>query len=45
MLLAVSTSDNGIKILANPEGLHHVRSIENHPETRRLASASTAKVI
>ncbi|KAK1434049.1 hypothetical protein QVD17_10967 [Tagetes erecta] len=43
ILLAVSTCDNGVKILANPEGLRHVRSIENHPETQRLASTSTAK--
>ncbi|KAI3786010.1 hypothetical protein L1987_45137 [Smallanthus sonchifolius] len=43
ILLAVSTADNGVKILANPEGLRLVKSIENQPDTIRLASANAAK--
>ncbi|KAL2463066.1 Topless-related protein 4 [Forsythia ovata] len=38
LLLAVSTSDNGVKILANAEGVRLMRSIENR------ASGSVAKV-
>ncbi|XP_022003682.1 topless-related protein 4 [Helianthus annuus] len=43
ILLAVTTIDNGVKILANPEGQRLVKSSENHPEALRLASASAAK--
>ncbi|MFS7985362.1 putative transcription factor WD40-like family [Helianthus anomalus] len=43
ILLAVTTIDNGVKILANPEGQRLVKSSENHPEVLRLASASAAK--
>lgn len=39
-LLAVSTSDNGTKILANAEGIRQVRSIEN-----RAGAASKAPMI
>ncbi|XP_059287766.1 topless-related protein 4-like isoform X2 [Lycium ferocissimum] len=40
MLLAVSTSDNGIKILANTDGVRLLRSMEN---ATRVASASVVK--
>ncbi|KAL8230398.1 hypothetical protein R6Q57_000176 [Mikania cordata] len=44
ILLAVSTSDKGVKILGNPEGLRIVRSIEqNQPEALRHASATSVK--
>ncbi|KAF5766605.1 putative transcription factor WD40-like family [Helianthus annuus] len=43
ILLAVTTIDNGVKILANPEGQRLVKSSENNPEALRLASASAAK--
>ncbi|MFS7946726.1 putative transcription factor WD40-like family [Helianthus anomalus] len=43
ILLAVTTIDNGVKILANPEGQRLVKSSENHLEALRLASASAAK--
>ncbi|KAL8457091.1 hypothetical protein ACS0TY_035069 [Phlomoides rotata] len=39
-LLAVSTSDNGTKILANAEGMRQVRSIEN-----RAGAASKAPMV
>lgn len=46
MLLAVSTSDTGIKILANADGVRLLRSMENRPfdASSRVASASVAKV-
>lgn len=31
-LLAVTTNDNGIKILANSEGLRLLRTLENRPD-------------
>ncbi|CAN4113022.1 unnamed protein product [Withania somnifera] len=44
MLLAVSTSDNGIKILANADGVRLLRSMENRPfDAPRVASASVVK--
>ncbi|GKV35880.1 hypothetical protein SLEP1_g44084 [Rubroshorea leprosula] len=44
ILLAVSTSDNGIKILANADGARLLRSIENRAlDASRVASAAAAK--
>ncbi|XP_024969961.1 topless-related protein 4-like isoform X2 [Cynara cardunculus var. scolymus] len=43
IFLAVSTSDNGVKVLANAEGLRLVRSIQNQPEAPRTASGIVAK--
>ncbi|XP_016493199.2 topless-related protein 4 isoform X2 [Nicotiana tabacum] len=44
ILLAVSTSDNGIKILANADGLRLLRSMENRQfDASRVASASVVK--
>ncbi|KAJ9551023.1 hypothetical protein OSB04_015068 [Centaurea solstitialis] len=44
ILLAVSTSDNGIKILANPDGIRLLRTMENRPfDASRVASASVVK--
>ncbi|XP_024965488.1 topless-related protein 4-like isoform X2 [Cynara cardunculus var. scolymus] len=44
ILLAVSTSENGIKILANPDGLRLLRSMENRSfDASRAASASVVK--
>lgn len=44
-MLAVSTSDNGIKILANADGLRLLRSMENRQfDASRVASASVVKV-
>ena len=49
ILLAVSTHDNGIKILANADGIRLLRSIENRAlgcalDASRAASATVAKV-
>ncbi|KAK9060713.1 hypothetical protein SSX86_021419 [Deinandra increscens subsp. villosa] len=45
ILLAVSTNDNGIKILANPEGVRLLRTMENRSsfDPSRVASASNVK--
>ncbi|GMY34068.1 WD40 domain-containing protein [Fagus crenata] len=44
ILLAVSTSDNGIKILANADGVRLLRSIDNRAvDTSRVAPATIAK--
>lgn len=44
ILLAVSTNDNGIKILGNADGIRLVRSIESRTlDASRLASASAMK--
>ncbi|XP_024959233.1 topless-related protein 4-like isoform X3 [Cynara cardunculus var. scolymus] len=44
ILLAVSTNDNGIKILANPDGIRLLRTMENRPfDASRVASASVVK--
>lgn len=46
MLLAVSTSDNGLKILANADGVRLLRSMENRPfDASRVSSASAVKVV
>ncbi|GAV82484.1 WD40 domain-containing protein [Cephalotus follicularis] len=43
-LLAVSTNDNGIKILANAEGIRLLRTVENRTfDASRVASAATVK--
>lgn len=39
-LLAVSTSENGVKILANAEGVRLMRSMEN-----RAGAASKVKIL
>ena len=45
ILLAVSTNDNGIKILANPDGIRLLRTMENRSfDPSRVASASVVKV-
>uniref|UniRef100_A0A1D1XVX1 Protein TOPLESS n=1 Tax=Anthurium amnicola TaxID=1678845 RepID=A0A1D1XVX1_9ARAE len=45
-LLAVSTNDNGIKILANADGLRLLRTFENRSfETSRAASETVTKPI
>lgn len=45
MLLAVTTNDNGIKILANPDGVRLLRSMENRSiDASRVASSSAVKV-
>ncbi|KAJ6803980.1 protein TPR3-like isoform X2 [Iris pallida] len=45
-LLAVSTHDNGIKILANADGLHLLRTFENRSfDPSRTAPETTAKSI
>lgn len=45
MLLAVSTSDNGLKILANTDGVRLLRSMENRSiDASRVSSASAVKV-
>ncbi|KAM7268625.1 hypothetical protein ACFE04_010791 [Oxalis oulophora] len=42
--LAVSTNDNGIKILANADGLRFLRTVENRPfDTSRVASPAIVK--
>ncbi|XP_074285239.1 topless-related protein 4-like isoform X3 [Silene latifolia] len=43
ILLAVSTGDNGIKVLASTDGVRLVRSIESRMDSSRAASASSAK--
>lgn len=41
MLLAVSTSENSIKILANADGARLLRTMENRPfDVSRVASAA-----
>lgn len=46
ILMAVSTNDNGIKILANAEGVRLLRTMENRPfDASRMASASVVKVL
>ncbi|GMH30687.1 hypothetical protein Nepgr_032530 [Nepenthes gracilis] len=43
-LLAVSTSENGVKILANADGLRLLRSAENRPfDSSRVVSAAVVK--
>ncbi|XP_021616763.1 topless-related protein 4 isoform X2 [Manihot esculenta] len=43
-LLAVSTNDNSIKILANPDGVRLLRTVENRTfDASRAASASVVK--
>ncbi|GJX17232.1 topless-related protein 4-like protein isoform X1, partial [Tanacetum coccineum] len=46
ILMAVSTKDNGIKILANPDGIRLLRTMENSRsfDPSRVASASAAVV-
>ncbi|CAL9763878.1 unnamed protein product [Musa acuminata subsp. burmannicoides] len=45
-LLAVSTHDNGIKILANSDGLRLLRTLENHSfDTSRTVSETVTKPI
>ncbi|XP_008456943.1 topless-related protein 4-like isoform X1 [Cucumis melo] len=44
VLLAVSTNDNGIKILANAEGIRMLRTVENRTfDASRVASAAVVK--
>ena len=45
-LLAVSTSDNGIKILANADGIRLLRTVENRAfeSSRAAATEGMAKV-
>ncbi|KAJ0488149.1 putative transcription factor WD40-like family [Helianthus annuus] len=44
MLLAVTTNDNGIKILANPDGIRLLRTVETRAfDPSRVASASIVK--
>ncbi|KAI7729674.1 hypothetical protein M8C21_004456, partial [Ambrosia artemisiifolia] len=44
ILLAVSTNDNGIKVLANQDGLRLLRTMESRPfDASRVASASMVK--
>ncbi|XP_028057796.1 protein TPR3-like [Camellia sinensis] len=44
-LLAVSTSENGVKILANSDGVRLLRSTESRAlDASRMASESAAKV-
>lgn len=45
MLLAVTTNNKGIKILANPDGVRLLRSMENRSfDASRVASSSAEKV-
>ncbi|PWA73375.1 WUS-interacting protein 2 [Artemisia annua] len=46
ILMAVSTKENGIKILANPDGIRLLRTMENNRsfDPSRVASASAAVV-
>ncbi|XVF24781.1 hypothetical protein REPUB_Repub13aG0157100 [Reevesia pubescens] len=44
ILLAVSTNDNGIKILANADGTRLLRSIETHALDRALDASRAASV-
>ncbi|KAL2338400.1 hypothetical protein Fmac_012846 [Flemingia macrophylla] len=44
ILLAVSTNDNGVKILANSEGIRLLRTVENRTfDASRVASAAVVK--
>lgn len=43
--MAVSTSDNGVKVLANTDGIRQLRAVENRPfDNSGSASASIVKV-
>jgi len=45
-LLAVSTNDNGIKILANADGMRLIRTLETRPfDTSRSVSEAVTKVL
>lgn len=45
ILLAVSTNDNGVKILANADGIRLLRTVENRTyDASRVASAAIVKV-
>ena len=45
ILLAVSTNDNGIKILANADGVRLLRTVENRTfDASRVATASVIMV-
>lgn len=45
ILLAVSTNDNNVKILANAEGIRLLRTVENRTfDASRVASAAVVKV-
>lgn len=45
ILLAVSTNENGIKILANSDGIRLLRTVENRSfDASRVASAAVVKV-
>lgn len=45
ILMAVSTNENGIKILANPDGIRFLRTMENRPfDASRVASGSASVV-
>lgn len=44
-MLAVSTNENGIKVLANADGLRLLHSIENHAvDASGMASGNAVKV-
>lgn len=46
ILLAVSTNDNGVKILANADGIRMLRTVENRTfDASRVASAAAVKVL
>ncbi|KAL8158733.1 hypothetical protein V2J09_000270, partial [Rumex salicifolius] len=43
-LLAVSTNDNGVRVLANADGFRLLRNVESHPfDPSKVASASVVK--
>ena len=45
ILLAVSTNDNGLKILANADGIRLLRTVESRSfDASRIASAAIVKV-
>lgn len=45
ILLAVSTNDNGVKILANSDGIRLLRTVENRTfDASRVASSAVVKV-
>lgn len=45
ILLAVSTNENGVKILANSDGIRLLRTVENRSfDASRVASAAVVKV-
>lgn len=45
ILLAVSTNDNGVKILANTDGIRLLRTVENRAfDASRVASTAVVKV-